>query len=685
MAQDKETERQRVLKALGLLDTEPEEKYDRFTELAKKHFDVPISLISLIDKDRQWFKSRQGLNVSETPRDQAFCAHTIMDDQIFIVHDAKEDERFRDNPLVTGSPNIRYYAGSPLFSNDGVAVGTLCIIDTAARDIPTEELKILRILADCVEQEMFSGQHHKELEDDKLAKGIWDFARVSADRFWEMDDQFRYIWFFDYSHSSLEPRTHGLIGKTRWEVINADPDTDEHWRAHREMLQNHLEFEGFEYSVSDESGLTSWWSVSGVPVFDENGKFNGYRGVGRSITEEKLLELEREKAVKAAQDANTAKTEFFASVSHELRTPLNAIIGFSQLLSNGVVKNLTPEKVEGYARNIGEAGRTLLHLINDLLDLASLESRQFELEQSPFLVAEEIDNITSLFAVQAKEKNINFIVNTVKERVAVRGDAMRMRQVLFNLLSNALKFAAGGTVKIETRLSFIDKDQLKLAVIVEDDGIGIADDRIEAIFSPFSQSDTSINRQYGGTGLGLPISRTLARLMGGDVVVDSEVGKGSTFTASFVFEDLTGLDLKFSTENAGTGPEHQAELGLTVLGVDDIASNREVLASLLEDLGCRMVSAKDGEEAIALLEREKVDAILLDLHMPKMDGIACAKSIQAQEAYKNIPIFAWTADVSGHHLMEQSDIRWAGKIIKPTSRDALLLALRRVKSVTSVL
>ena len=286
--------------------------------------------------------------------------------------------------------------------------------------------------------------------------------------------------------------------------------------------------------------------------------------------------------------SNEAKTQFLDNMSHELRTPPNAVIGFSDMLAMQRSKVLDAEKIRDYAGSISQAGYHLLDLINDLLDFAKIEAREVALCREPFAICEEVGSIRSVFEVLAQENQVELAIVENGPAVVVNGDPVRFRQVLYNLVSNAIKFSAGGAVRVETSSERLDGGRMALEIRVHDTGICVPHDRLDAIFNPFSQSDSSITRRFGGTGLGLPISRTLARLMGGDVTVESVPGVGSTFTATFVFEDVsTVVDAAGQTGRQPSGTP--IDLGLSVIAVDDISSNREVIEVMLADLGCKPV------------------------------------------------------------------------------------------------
>lgn len=363
-------------------------------------------------------------------------------------------------------------------------------------------------------------------------------------------------------------------------------------------------------------------------------------------------------------------------MSHELRTPLNAVIGFAELLEAKVINNTQPEKVVDYSTTIAASGRTLLHLIKDLLDFSKIDNENFELHNTPFLLNSELDNLKSAFEIKARENNVRLDLSTHNTDLAVRGDAVRMRQVMFNLLDNAIKFSRGGEVRLEVNSEKASSSKVRLTCHIIDNGIGIDPEQHEIIFNPFSQSDSSISRQYGGTGLGLPISRSLAREMGGDITVSSTLGQGSCFTVTFLFDDLSDAQELIASQMQGRLTKN-ASYDLDVLVVDDVESNIDLAENILTTYGCRTHKAANGQQAIDWTRRNKPDLILMDLHMPRVDGVVAAEEIQNSIAgMADVPIYAWTADVTSSPLLENSNAKWAGTILKPASVDELVYVLR---------
>jgi signal transduction histidine kinase/CheY-like chemotaxis protein len=378
--------------------------------------------------------------------------------------------------------------------------------------------------------------------------------------------------------------------------------------------------------------------------------------------EEKLVENDRLRL--EAQAANRAKTEFLATISHEIRTPLNGVLGMAQVMEQGTLSAAQRARL-GVVQS---SGRALLDVVNDVLDISKIEAGRLEITPAAFDLRRFVDAMERLYGGVAGEKGLTLTVQVAPEVRGWRiGDEVRLRQVLGNLISNALKFTDAGGVAVS-----LGGDGEQLNFTVSDTGIGIPADAQPTIFDRFHQADGSNTRRVGGSGLGLAICKELVALMGGEIGFTSQVGTGSCFTFH--------LPCARTEPAARAAPEPSVEpsTGLRLLVVDDNATNRTVLKTLLEHVGADVGVAHDGLEAVAAWETGHWDVILMDIHMPDMDGLEASRAIRAQEnALKRVrtPIIAVTASVLSH---ETASYRAAGMddvVAKPVELEALLAAL----------
>lgn len=535
-----ETDRIAELESYKILDTQKEEQFDDLTNLAKHICNTPVALISLVDRDRQWFKSCFGLNVPQTPREEAFCAYTILSSEPFIVTDATNDPRVKDNPLVLHSPEIRFYAGFPLITKRGYSLGSICVIDFVPRSLNEEQREGLRILSKQV-------------------------------------------------------------------VLLLEA------RLHQEQLA--------EYARS----------LEGV---------------------------------------NQSKSRFIAALSHEIRTPLNGLLGSLQLLGDSA---LGPIQIE-YFKIAQTCGKSILAVINDVLDLSKIEAGKVELVPEPtnlYSLAEEVKAILSSYL---RQNSLDLIINydqTIPEYLSFDPD--RMRQILLNLTANAIKFSPQGADVIIDFILVENRDNLSVVECrIIDRGIGISEEEQKQIFIPFTQASADTSKTYGGTGLGLSITNELLRLMGSNLSITSEKGKGSTFSFSLSLP-------KAEKKQSVLLPSHPEKYkSFNILVAEDNPVNQLVISRALERRGHRVTITANGQEALEKYKDQLFDIVLLDLEMPVMGGEEAARLMR--QFNSNVPILAFSAHVLNDvqaKVLETMD----GYLTKPIDFKQLEATIQKFKSI----
>ncbi|MGE0408131.1 MAG: ATP-binding protein [Amphiplicatus sp.] len=398
--------------------------------------------------------------------------------------------------------------------------------------------------------------------------------------------------------------------------------------------------------------------------------------ISSDITELRDREKELRHARRQAEAANEAKSAFLANTSHEIRTPLNAILGLAQALA----KKPLPEDANDHVASILDAGKTLLALLDDVLNLSKIEAGKLDLAPVDVDLGHSMRRMLKMWGPQAEQKGLEISLSLAADLPALMHfDPTRVRQCVSNLVLNAIKFTEKGSVDISVRAAPQPNGDHLVTIRVADTGIGIEPEAAKTLFSPFVQADASTSRRFGGTGLGLAITRRLARLMGGDAEVESRPGEGSTFSISFVAGPPKNPAAAAPASDLKARGVPSSFKGLKALIVDDIPINRQVAALFLKPLGCIVAEAGNGVEALDKLAAEHFDLIVLDMHMPVMDGPETVRQVRAsKEAWRDISIIALTADAMSGDRERYLALGMNGYLPKPISEPALISEMQRV-------
>ncbi|MDQ7077403.1 MAG: ATP-binding protein [Robiginitomaculum sp.] len=423
-----------------------------------------------------------------------------------------------------------------------------------------------------------------------------------------------------------------------------------------------------------KDGTLYWGDTTISPIKNSDGKIIECISIRRDITE--LLEAREQ-----AERANQAKSEFLAMMSHELRTPMNAVLGMASLLK---ASDLDAQQRE-YITALTDGGEILMTVLNDILDLSKIEAGKLEMETIEVDVRHAVKRLERLWAPNAKDKGLNFVC-TIDDNVpsVIRGDITRIRQIVYNLLSNAVKFTEEGEVSLKVSTEQISQDTARISFAVRDTGVGISEEAQSRLFTSFEQADKSVTRKFGGTGLGLAISKKLAQLMSGDISIASKPGEGTCFTFVLEAPVVTRESLK---ENEKKSPHPTAEQTATaksrlrILAAEDNPLNQRVLKAFLQPFNYDVVMVEDGVEALEHLASQSFDLVLMDVQMPRKDGITTTREIRASDGPNaNIPIIAMTANAMIGDRQKCLEIGMTDYVPKPIDPRVLITAIARASA-----
>lgn len=570
--------------------------------------------------------------------------HVIATAAPLWIEDFETDPQARTLNLAAG-PDMTAFLGVPILS-DGKVLGALIAIDGQARPRVDRTVRhfqsLASLLGDDYARVKMANELAAALEDSaRSERRLRAAMRIARIRVWELD----------------HVRREAVSEQQRRDVVDYDTAMAQLWApVHPEDLpgamaawDQHLAggppLHIVHRHVRQDGGMR-WVESVAEAVRDEAGEVIGAVGAVRNMDQEKRNELELIEARQAAESANEAKSLFLATVSHEIRTPLNGIYGMAQAMARDDLPAEQRKRLEVICRS----SESLLAIVNDVLDLSKINAGKVELEEIDFDPAVLANGVRETFASLAAAKGLALRVEATPAVAGpLRGDPGRVRQVLSNLVSNALKFTASGEVVIG-----LDYGPAGLVASVADTGVGIAKDRQALIFDSFVQADSSTTRHFGGTGLGLSICRELVRLMSGELSLSSEPGVGSTFVVTLALARGSADAIVSQRQARKAAPEALGET-LRVLAAEDNQVNQLVLSTLLGQLGVQPRFVGDGAQALEAWRQEPWDLILMDAQMPVMDGIEATRLIRTEEARLGLsrtPIIALTANALSHQVAE---------------------------------
>ncbi len=771
---ENEDERLRALISYDIMDTLAEEEYDAINRIAAYICQTPISLVTFINADRQWYKANIGLPNSDIPRSETFCRYTIMSDEILEVPDARQHEWFADNPAVVEGW-VRFYAGAPIIDDGGYRLGTICVVDTVPRNLNDEQRDALRTLARQVVSLITLRKQKRELEDSiKLHTEFFNLFNNSPEVHCIMDREGKIqlinqsvkpilgydpaeaiglpIWhFFPQGDAQqmisrleeglknkqkafdLELRVINRKGEIKWiswsivakgpswyasgrdityqkKVVNqlellslvaskvsngvviSNAENNVIWinsafekvtgygiadvvdrhlgdvlmgeltdtaiiQKARELSKNKQSFE-VDLLVYRKDGQPLWISVINSIILDAEGNIDKYVEVIIDVTAKKKAELELISTKEEALQLNRAKDMFMSVMSHEIRTPLNAVIGVSHLLR----EDAHPEQKENLDI-LKFSADNLMTLINDVLDFAKVETGNIVLEKIDINLREMISGVVSSMQFKANDKKI-FIKAELDPQLPeyIIGDKTRICQVLLNLVGNSVKFTEKGGITIDVKVIEQTKSEVRIRFEVADTGIGIKAENINSIFESFKQADASITRLYGGTGLGLAITKRLVELHDSRINVDSVYGQGTKFWFTITFNKSNFTPKITNTDTVEIG------LKLNVLVADDNQINRMLIDKVLKKWGLSPDFAVNGKQAVEKIEQNRnYDVVLMDIHMPEMDGLEAAKYIREHKDpyFQQLHIIALTASMLNSQIDQIGLAGMNDYILKP--------------------
>ncbi|MDP3492054.1 MAG: ATP-binding protein [Hyphomonadaceae bacterium] len=691
---ENEQARLAALAELNLLGGERFVEMDRLTALAAEVCNADLSAVTLYDDEDGVRVSVSSGEVAHgpVPRCDTVCTHILVNPGTLIVDDAASDPIFSSNRFVHEPPYLRSYVGVPVAAEQGLPVGVLCVTHREPNAFTQDDVRRLEKIA-----ELMNAFLETRLASIRAANA----ARKTAE---ERRRQNMFELIFEAIQEGVNVHTPtgevvetnaagaSILGLTRGQM-QGRAFTDPRWKTFKPdgssflpdeypvaiTLRTGLSLQNVPMGIELPSGAIRWITINTAPLRHPETQDVEYAVVTmKDVTEQRTAEVQVHDqnrqladALAEAEKASRAKTDFMGVMSHELRTPMNAVLSCALLLSQS---RLDPVQ----KRTLGvleDAGRQMLAVLNDLLDLSSLNAGKVRIERDPVSLVRLIQDAAVIWASDVREKGLTLSVMIDPKLMAPRSvDSARVLQIIGNLMANAIKFTSQGGVTIQAWPE-TGKGGVELVTIeVEDTGPGVPAEAVERIFSAFEQADTSTTRKHGGLGLGLHVARRLAVAMGGDIELETRAGEGSRFTVR-VEAPLSRPDARPAPPPLEAANDADAE-SREILCVDDNDRNLYVIAAMLRAAGHNPTTCASGAEALEILSQRKFDVVMLDMVMPDMDGLeTLAKLREGGGLNAHTPVIACTANVLPDQVEAYRKAGTADVLAKPIDPRAMLRAV----------
>jgi PAS domain S-box-containing protein len=652
-----------------------EEKFRALVDAVK---DYAIFMLDTNGRISSWNAGAEritGYREDEAVGNQVSMLYTAQDIENRVLEDelreAKRTGHFEDESVRVRKDGSHFWANivlTPFFDSEKNLAGFSKVI----RDVTKLREADLRIRKLNEELEKRVSSRTQELQ--RREAQLRTITNAMPTLVGQLDRDEKFLYANDVLADWFCLPSEDIVGKTFHEVLGED-----RYLENRAFIQKALSGEQVTYERnSDSRGRQAVLSITYIPEFDQSQQVVGFVLVANDVTNYKRIERELKNAKEAAEEASAMKSAFLANMSHEIRTPLGAVLGFSELLMS---QDLTVSEKVNSLEVIKRNGRLLSNLINEILDLSKVEAGRLEIEKVAVSISEVLSEVGNFLNLEASEKGI--ALTMVAEGAlpeAILTDPLRLRQILINVIGNAIKFTDRGFVQVKVRLYSDSLARTLLGIDVKDTGAGISAEQAAKLFTPFTQADASTTRKFGGTGLGLVLSKKLANILGGDVVLkESTPGVGSTFSISIDPGDVEKVFFRstdFQEKKIVSFPlaKPSASLrNLKILLVEDSHDNQVLIQKLLRLAGAQIEIANNGREALEKVKQGDFNLVLMDLQMPEMDGFEATRRLRAHGFDK--PIIALTAHAMKEERKRCLENGFDDHLSKPVDNEALLRTL----------